>query len=105
MYKYIFIYAFSFLFHYIIDFGELTTWWSIFSLAVPALGIGQAALSLTSPLFITSLIMYISGVPILEKSHEERYGHNKEFLAYKQRTNLLVPLPKFISSISSNKDL
>eukprot|EP01041_Mallomonas_annulata_P014942 gene14942-31730_t len=77
-------------------FGELLTWWSLYALALPALGTGHKLLALASPAFISSIILYLSGVPILEKLHQRKYGDNAEFRAYKERTNLLLPVPKFL---------
>lgn len=37
-------------------------------------GPGQLGLAVSSPVFITSLIMYVSGVPLLEKQHDQKYG-------------------------------
>lgn len=37
-------------------------------------GPGKIALGLASPVFITSLIMYVSGVPMLEEQHDQKYG-------------------------------
>ena len=39
-------------------------------------GPGQLALGVASPVFITSLIMYVSGIPMLEQQHDEKYGHD-----------------------------
>lgn len=39
-------------------------------------GPGQLALGVASPLFITSLLMFVSGVPMLEKQHDKKYGED-----------------------------
>lgn len=47
---------------------------------------------LASPVAIFISLMFISGVPILEKAADARWGNNKQYKAYKARTSLLVPL-------------
>ncbi|CAN0240934.1 unnamed protein product, partial [Laminaria digitata] len=60
--------------------GEMGVWWAILGMALPALrGPGQLALGIASPVFITSLIMYVSGIPMLEQQHDEKYGHDSRW--------------------------
>ena len=33
------------------------------------------------------------GVPLLEEKNDKAYGDNPAYKAYKEKTNLLVPLP------------
>lgn len=65
-------------------FGEATMWWGIFllSLSVP---FGWSAI--ISPLAITLLLLYVSGVPMLEK----KYKDNPEFQEYAKVTNKFFP--------------
>ena len=65
-------------------FGEALMWWGICVLALTA-GSGWAALA--SPLLITFLLRFVSGVPMLER----KYGGNAEFQAYARRTNAFIP--------------
>lgn len=65
-------------------FGEATMWWGIFILA---LSTGVAWFSIFSPIIITLLLLFVSGVPMLEKAMEGRTG----FKAYAQRTNKFFP--------------
>lgn len=67
-------------------FGEVTMWWGIF---VIALGIPNAAYTIIGPLTITTLILFVSGVPLLEK----RYQGNAEYETYKKKTSVFIPLP------------
>lgn len=65
-------------------FGEATLWWGIFIIAIAG-GIGLV--SIISPLVITLLLLYVSGVPLLEK----KYKDNLEFQEYAKVTNLFIP--------------
>jgi steroid 5-alpha reductase family enzyme len=73
-------------------FGEMLCWWGLFLIASPYLE-GMLMLSIFSPIFITFMLLFVTGVPTVEKKAEEKYGDNPEFLVYKNRTSLLVPLP------------
>ncbi len=65
-------------------FGEATMWWGIFllSLSVP---LGWSGI--ISPLTITLLLLYVSGVPMLEK----KYKDNPEFQEYAKFTSKFFP--------------
>jgi len=71
-------------------------WWSIFALSYPVVkqNTKYLLLSAASPCFVTFLLLYLSGIPLLEKAHEKKYGSNPEFINYKKNTNLLLPLPQ-----------
>ena len=74
-------------------FGEILVWWGIFTYSV---GITTEYwwISLLSPLCITILLLFVSGIPPLEKRHNEKYGENKDYEDYKHSTRLLIPIPK-----------
>ena len=65
-------------------FGEATLWWGIalIALSSPA---GWAAL--ISPAAITCLLLFVSGVPLLEK----KYAGRPDWEAYKRRTSKFFP--------------
>lgn len=65
-------------------FGEALLWWGIFLLIV-SVPCGWAAAG--GPLVITLLLLFVSGVPLLEK----RYAGNPAFQAYARRTSLFIP--------------
>lgn len=71
-------------------FGEMAVWWGIFVYALPYLS-GWQYLSIIGPAYITSLLLFVSGIPPLEKSYQKRFGQNKDYQSYRRRTNLLVP--------------
>lgn len=67
-------------------FGEVTQWWGIYLIA---LSTPQGWLTILGPMTITVLILFVSGIPMLEKTYEGR----PEFEAYKRRTSAFFPLP------------
>ncbi|MEC7580997.1 MAG: DUF1295 domain-containing protein [Pseudomonadota bacterium] len=44
-----------------------------------------------SPLFVTFLLIKVSGVRLLEDSAQQRWGQDPEYQAYVTRTPVLVP--------------
>jgi steroid 5-alpha reductase family enzyme len=71
-------------------FGELLVWWGLFAYAVPVLH-GAAFAVVAGPLFITVLLLFVTGIPPLERSAAEKYG--QAYREYRRRTSTLVPLP------------
>ena len=70
----------------------MLVWWGLFVFAVPFLH--RAAFGVViGPVFITLLLLFVSGIPLLERSAEAKYGHDPAYREYKQRTSILVPLP------------
>jgi steroid 5-alpha reductase family enzyme len=61
-------------------------WWGIFIIIIP---IPNSLWFIISPLTITSLLLFVSGIPLLEKNQEG----NPAFEAYKKRTSALIPMP------------
>jgi len=73
-------------------FGEMLVWWGLFVYAVPFLH-GAAFAVAIGPAFLTLLLLFVSGIPLLEKSADEKYGADPTYREYKRRTSILVPLP------------
>lgn len=71
-------------------FGEMLMWWSIYLFIVRDLN-GWQHLLIMGPIYITSLLLFVTGVPTLEKQYEKRYG--EKWQEYKNKTSLIVPLP------------
>jgi steroid 5-alpha reductase family enzyme len=74
-------------------FGEMLVWWGLYIATSTALSPMAALTALLSPLWITTLLLFISGIPTLEKRYDQKYRNNPDYQQYKQRTNLLIPLP------------
>lgn len=70
--------------------GEILMWLGIFIYALPYLN-GISLLTAISPLFITFLLLKVSGIPTLEKEYEKRYANSSEYLEYKKSTGRLIP--------------
>lgn len=75
-------------------FGEILVWVGVYLYVFPAFGITEAVIGLVSPGFIFFLLVFVSGIPILEKSADKRWGSNPDYLNYKKNTPVLVPFLK-----------
>jgi steroid 5-alpha reductase family enzyme len=74
-------------------FGEITVWYGVYVACLPWLTDRQSFISIISPLTIVILLIGVSGIPILEKSADKRWGNDKKYLEYRRRTSVLLPLP------------
>jgi len=73
-------------------FGELLLWWGIYISSV-AVFTDYMHIAIISPIFITLLLLTLSGIPLLEKSADTRYGKNPTYISYKNETSPLLPFP------------
>ena len=71
-------------------FGEIVLWFGIAIIAIPVLQ-GWQWVTIISPLFVALLIMRVSGVPLLEKRADEKWGGQENYEAYKKQTPTLIP--------------
>jgi steroid 5-alpha reductase family enzyme len=69
-------------------FGEVLMWWGIAILGFAnGFGVAIALIGLISPLVVTWLLRYVSGVPLLEKHMKTKPG----FSDYEKTTNIFFP--------------
>jgi steroid 5-alpha reductase family enzyme len=69
-------------------FGEIAMWWGIFICILP---LENSLYFIISPVTITYLLVYVSGVPMLENKQK----NNPEYQKYAQKTSMLFPwVPK-----------
>lgn len=83
-------------------FGEMLIWWGLWLYAFPSLS-GWSHLAVLGPLYITILLRFVSGVPLLEKQAAQKYGSLPEYQEYTASTNLLFPWPPKSKSTSAGK--
>ena len=70
--------------------GEIMLWIGVAIIAFPVL-VGWQWLTLTSPLFVALLLIRVSGIPLLEKRANVKWGGQKDYEAYKLKTPILLP--------------
>jgi steroid 5-alpha reductase family enzyme len=74
-------------------FGEIVLWIGIAVIALPVLQ-GWQWVALISPIFVTLLLTRMSGIPLLEKKADQKWGGQAEYEEYKKRTPVLIPRMK-----------
>ncbi len=70
--------------------GEMMVWIGICIFCFPYFT-GWQWLSVISPLWIITLLLFISGIPFLESSRKETYGHLEAYQDYIGRTKKVFP--------------
>jgi steroid 5-alpha reductase family enzyme len=71
-------------------FGEITLWVGVAVIAVPVLQ-GWQLVTLISPIFVTLLLTRVSGIPLLEKKADKKWGGQEDYESYKKNTPILIP--------------
>ena len=69
-------------------FGEITLWFGIYIISLSSFS-GLDFLTIISPIFVYILLTRMSGINMLEKIADQRYGHLDEYLEYKKNTPTL----------------
>ncbi|XP_052181229.1 uncharacterized protein LOC127794287 isoform X2 [Diospyros lotus] len=76
-------------------FGEILLWWGVFVSSTPVLEGGEWLVVL-GPLFLTLLLLFVSGIPLLEASADKKFGNVDGYRVYKSTTSPLIPLPPVV---------
>ncbi len=71
-------------------FGEIVLWAGVAVIALPVLQ-GWQWIAMISPVFVTLLLTRVSGVPLLEKKADQKWGGQADYEAYKKSTSILIP--------------
>jgi len=71
-------------------FGEIVLWIGVMIIALPVLQ-GWQWVALISPVFVTLLLTRVSGIPLLEKKADQKWGGQEDYETYKKRTPVLIP--------------
>ena len=70
--------------------GEILCWIGIFIFVIPALK-GWEWIAIISPIWIATLLLFISGIPLLQRASKKKYGHLEKYQTYRKNTALLIP--------------
>ncbi len=69
--------------------GEIMMWVGVFVYCLVYIN-GIGLITILSPIYITVLLVAVSGIPTLEKEYDKRYVNNKEYGEYKRKTGKLL---------------
>jgi len=77
-------------------FGEWVLWCGI---TIIGAGIfeGWQWVGFISPVFVFYLLRFVSGVPLLEKGGDKKWGKDPDYIAYKERTSVFAIAPACLS--------
>jgi steroid 5-alpha reductase family enzyme len=81
--------------------GEMLVWIGVYLVAFEPLTTGARFIGLVSPLFIIILLLFVSGIPLLEKSADKKWGKNEKYQAYKKSVPVLIPNLNSIKRLQS----
>ncbi len=70
-------------------FGEIALWIGIYIISYSSFS-GIEYFTIISPIFVYVLLTRMSGINMLEKIADERYGHLIEYVQYKKNTPVLI---------------
>eukprot|EP01135_Chromosphaera_perkinsii_P002941 Nk52_evm52s230 gene=Nk52_evmTU52s230 len=73
-------------------FGELCFWWGNFAICSSILS-SDEWVAVLGPIFITFLLLFLSGIPLIEKGHTKKFGSNPLFAQYRKQTSCIIPFP------------
>lgn len=74
-------------------FGEILMWIGVYIISVEWLVSPESYLAIIGPATIIFMLLFVSGVPILEKNAEIKWGKNKAYRDYRDKTSILIPMP------------
>ena len=69
-------------------FGEVLLWFAIALISLSSLE-GLQLITLISPLFTYVLLVYVSGVRMLEDMNDKKWGNDQDYINYKKNTPML----------------
>ncbi|CAM9868565.1 unnamed protein product [Chrysoparadoxa australica] len=88
-------------------FGELLLWWGLFtfcsSVFTPASDSGEGSwgyATVAGPLFLMLILLFGSGLPLLESSALTKFGGQEAYQSYIKNTSILIPMPPGISAFA-----
>eukprot|EP00656_Telonema_subtile_P017308 TRINITY_DN19265_c0_g1_i1.p1 TRINITY_DN19265_c0_g1~~TRINITY_DN19265_c0_g1_i1.p1 ORF type:complete len:239 (-),score=60.03 TRINITY_DN19265_c0_g1_i1:27-743(-) len=82
-------------------FGEILLWVGVL-IVCSVVFHGFEWICVCSPLFVSYLLLKVSGIPLLEDKADARWGLDADYIAYKQRTQKLLLWP-FVEKVASEK--
>lgn len=72
-------------------FGEILLWFGLFIAALPYMSAPHHFLSVLCPTLTALQIIYLSGVPMLEKSGLKKWGKDPKYIEYLNSTSCIIP--------------
>ncbi|KAJ8903617.1 hypothetical protein NDN08_004719 [Rhodosorus marinus] len=74
-------------------FGEFMMWWGLFVAGAAVYGNTWRWVSILSPVFLMTILLFLSGINLGEESANKKYGSKPEYWKYKKETSNVIPFP------------
>lgn len=71
--------------------GEILVWLGLYVYTINSLSPIESLISFVSPLYITLLLLFVSGVPFLKKKALAKFGSDPDYQLYLKNTGTLLP--------------
>lgn len=71
--------------------GEMLVWIGMYLAVVSSLQGVDVFWALLSPLYIVLLLLFVSGIPLLEKAANKKWGTSSAYIQYKKEVPVLLP--------------
>lgn len=72
-------------------FGEILVWIGLYVSVLLSVSTLEKVVGIISPISIMVTLLFLSGVPLLEKSADKKWGKNPDYQKYKKSTPVLIP--------------
>lgn len=79
--------------------GEILVWIGVYLYCIGSFDLTQAIIALVGPLFIIIMLNFVSGIPLLEKASDKKWGKTTAYINYKKSVPVLIPSIKSISRL------
>lgn len=79
--------------------GEILVWVGFYITAFSGLSGLDWLFASASPVYITFILLRFSGVPLLEKSADKKWGSDKSYQEYKKKVPVLIPAPSSLKRL------
>ncbi|HVX58641.1 MAG TPA: DUF1295 domain-containing protein, partial [Candidatus Saccharimonadales bacterium] len=80
-------------------FGEILMWLGVYIYCFSYVNTAERIIGLASPLVIAYLLIFVTGLPRLERDADRKWGKQSAYRQYKATTSPLVPLPRTASKL------
>ncbi|MFO7841458.1 MAG: DUF1295 domain-containing protein [Fidelibacterota bacterium] len=72
-------------------FGEILCWIGIYLFVFLSFTPREMLIGLASPLYIIFILLFLTGIPTVEKRANEKWGDDPDYREYKRKTSILIP--------------
>lgn len=70
--------------------GEILIWTGIFLYVLPVFS-GWSWIAIISPIWLIILLVFISGIPLIDANAKIKYGNNPAYMAYRKKSWYILP--------------